>query len=181
MTIEEDFVVAGAHVRGAVLARSIDANGRVIGYAFRDPSTDVAHSANAAMLREGFAYPLAYDTQPLTERMLLAGLARSARRRKLAVWAHDSTRAFKLASEASIGERGPLIFPKLFRPCLSFLTARYHGYRGGVRSWLETEGGPTNDVVMVRGRLSRLSALVSDVGRDVSTRADPLSIVFVAR
>jgi len=75
------------------------------------------------------------------------------------VWALDRTRAFALASAGSIGVRGALIFPKLFRRCVAFLTDRFSGFRGGIREWLQSEAGPDNDVVIVDRRLRRLHEL----------------------
>jgi endonuclease YncB( thermonuclease family) len=181
MHIEEDFVVRGDFVRGSVLTRSVDPNGRVIAYAFREGAESIASSVNAAMLREGMAYPLAYDTQPPEHRALFAELARAARRARVGVWQHDKTAAFALATEASIGVRGALIFPKLFRRCVSYLGDRFHGFRGSLREWLEKEAGPGNDVMIVGGKLMRLSALVASAQRSVTTRIDATRAVFVAR
>lgn len=168
-------------VRGSVLTRSVDPTGRVIGYAFRDGAESIPSSANAAMLREGMAYPLAYDTQPPEHRALFAELARAARKARVGIWHHDRTAAFALATEASIGVRGALIFPKLFRRCVSYLTDRFHGFRGGLREWLEKEAGPGNDVMIVGGKLMRLSALVVSANRSITTRIDATRAVFVAR
>lgn len=180
--IDHDLVTRAPAVRGSILTRSIDPNGRVIAYAFRDDAPiEVASSVNAAMLRGGMAYPLAYDTQPVEDRELFARLARAARRQRLGVWAHDRTPAFGLASERSIGPHGALIFPKLFRRCLAYFADRFSGFRGDLRAWLESEAGADNDVVLVRGKLTRLSALVSGIGREVHTRLDGGPLVFVAR
>jgi len=64
-------------------------------------------------------------------RALFATLARKARRRHLGVWQLDRTRAFPLATERSIGPRGALVFPKLFRRCIRYLADRFSGYPGG--------------------------------------------------
>lgn len=151
-------------------------------YAFREGAPlDVAQSVNATLLRDGMAYPLAYDTQPDEHRALFAGLARAARSAGRGVWRLDRTPAFTLATEASIGPRGALIFPKLFRRCVGFFGARLAGFRGGIRAWLEGEGGRANDVVIAGGRLVRLSELIVEADRAVRTRVDATAIVFVAR
>ncbi|MBI2389514.1 MAG: thermonuclease family protein [Deltaproteobacteria bacterium] len=180
--VEHDFVTRARYVRGTILTRSIDPNGRVIAYAFRHVAPlHVRSSVNAEMLRAGMAYPLAYDTQPAEDRRAFAAIARLARMKKLGVWAIDRTPAFPLATERSIGPHGALIFPKLFRRCLAYVSERLSGFRGDFRAWLEGEAGADNDVVIVRGRLMRLSALVEEVGREVRTRVDGARVVFVAR
>jgi endonuclease YncB( thermonuclease family) len=142
---------------------------------------DVASSINAALLRMGLAYPLAYDTQPASERALFASIARGARARSAGVWALDRTAAFTLAGARSIDARGALVFPKLFRRCLSYLADRRAGFRGDLRAWLEREAGADNDVVIARGRLTRLSAWIDAGERAVRTRIDGATMVFVAR
>lgn len=180
--VEHDLVTRARWVRGTILTRSIDRNGRVIAYAFRDGARlEPSCSVNAAMLRAGMAYPLAYDTQPASDRRTFAAIARLARIQRLGVWALDRTAAFTLASDRSIGPHGALIFPKLFRRCLAYVSDRLSGFRGDLRAWLEGEAGADNDVVIVRGRLMRLSALVEEVGREVRTRVDGGRVVFVAR
>jgi endonuclease YncB( thermonuclease family) len=180
--IVHDYVEHAELARGTILARGVDVNGRVIAYAFTDGAAlDIARSVNATLLRDGMAYPLAYDTQPEVHRALFASFARAARRAGTGIWQHDRTGEFRLASAASIGVRGALIFPKLFRRCVAFLTDRFSGFRGGIREWLESEGGPVNDVVIVGRRLRRLSELIAEGERSVTTRTDAMKVVFVAR
>lgn len=180
--IDHDLVTHAPAVRGSILTRSIDPNGRLIAYAFRDQTTpDVAASVNAAMLRAGMAYPLAYDTQPPEHRTLFARLARTARKQSLGIWAHDRTPAFALASEHSIGPHGALIFPKLFRRCLAYFADRFSGFRGDLRTWLESEAGADNDVLLLHGKLTRLSTLIEGAVHEVRTRLDGAALVFVAR
>jgi len=180
--VEHDYVREGDHARGTIVARGVDGHGRVIAYAFRDEAPlDVARSVNATMLREGLAYPLAYDTQPDEHRAVFVRLARDAGRAARGVWALDRTREFALASAGSIGTRGALIFPKLFRRCVAFLTDRVSGFRGGIGAWLQSEAGPANDVVIVAGRLRRLHELVAHAEHGVTTTIEPTRVVFVAR
>lgn len=184
---------ANGEVRGAIATRGIDARGRVIAYAFprglgdrkQDSMTISAHvaatSANAAMLSQGMAYPLAYDTQPAEHRAAFRAIAQQARTARRGVWAVDETARFWLESERSLGEHGQLVFPKLFRRCVAFLDDRERGWEGGISQWLETEAHGDNDVVLVGRTLRRLSELVVERGAVVETRVDPTEAVFVAR
>lgn len=184
-----------AFVRGAILTRAIDPQGRVIAYALADPiaktlRTDrrtripralLRETFNAAMLARGMAYPLAYDTQPEDHRTAFASLAREARASRRGVWSRDRTKSFRLAGRGSIGARGALIFPKLFRRCVAFLEDRLAGFDGTIARWLESEAGGDNDVVMVGRELTRLSAVLGQVGEVVQTKVDVTRVVFVAR
>jgi hypothetical protein len=163
-------VVSGSVARGAILTRSVDVSGRVTAYAFRDGAVlDVERSANAMLLRDGMAYPLAYDTQPEEHRAAFATIAIDARTRRAGIWRIDHTASFSLASEGSIGPRGALILPKLFRRCVSFLAARF---RGGLRRWLKSQGGHADDVVICDRRLTRMSDLLVEAGTLVRSTLD---------
>lgn len=184
-----DAVVRCPEVRGRVVATGADPHGRVIGFAYRehdllapegpitlDRSTAL-WSANAHMLETGAAYALFYTSQPAHVRAVLRNLALAARDARRGVWAEDASRGFVLNGIASVGKRGALVFPKLFRRCITFaLEAGRVSARAFVK-WLHTTRAH-DDALFAHGHRAHMSTLLHATEDRVHLQADPLWMVF---
>jgi len=177
-----------ASVPAAILARSVDTHGRPIAYVLRDHRVHgkprchhvnaalLAQTANHAMIEGGFAYLLAYSSLPREHRRALRELAHVARAHKRGVWAHDSTtRGFELHGRRSIGPHGALVFPKLFRRCVSFLADRARGFRASLVEWL----GANERVLLPHAANVPFRSIVHERGNHVALAHDLLDLVFV--
>jgi endonuclease YncB( thermonuclease family) len=184
-----DWVQPRSEARGSIVAQSVDMHGRVIGFAYRRSAADgpipldrwlVGASANAAMLAAGAAYPLTYASLEPGVRQQLQSIAQWARDARRGVWFGDATRRFTLRGIGSVGARGALVFPKLFRRCVAFCNEDAgQGARAFV-AWLR--GTPEHDdFVWVGRRRARLSSLLTAGRHVVRLAVDPMSIVFEPR
>jgi endonuclease YncB( thermonuclease family) len=189
-----------AVVPGTILCQSADVNGRPVCYLLPgDEGRDLrdgawihvdddllARTLNARLLREGLVYPLVYTSTPFDHRRALRELAAAARAARRGVWEIDMTAQFKLEGQESIGPRGQLILPKLFRRCTDFLRDARDGFRGDLKDWLiaisrrrsrrENDRVVLNEVVEVH-----LSELIEQRNRWVSFSADLLALTFVEK
>jgi len=198
-----------ATVRGAILTKAAEVNGRPVSYVVvgRDADTLVDGTwteVDAALLRrtlnfwsldQGDAYYTVYSSTPLTHRQLLREVATAARDARRGVWALDRTANFVLESPASISpvdpafanpDEGQLILPKLFRRSIDYLKAVAKGFEGNLVDWLlaneSTPSRSENDRVVLDEHLElRLSDLLQQQNRHVVFQADPLAIVFVEK
>jgi endonuclease YncB( thermonuclease family) len=174
-------------VRGSVLTRAIDIEGRVIAYVLIAPPTDgggvdptlLLRTVNATLLRSGAVYPLAYDTQPRAHRAAFSELARRARTERIGIWRSESSRSFRLTDRCAIAHAAQIL-PKLFRRCVAYLDDRNAGARS-LRDWLESEAGGDNDVILVGDELVRLSQVMGECEGLVTVAIDSCDAVFVAR
>lgn len=185
-----------ARVRGAILSTAAEANGRPVSYVLleRDTAglkdgssidateTILRRTMNDRMLENGMAYLTVYTTTPEAHRTFLRGVAATARQARKGVWAVDRTSDFTLLNQDSIGPRGQLILPKLFRRATSYLQDRARGkFDGSLPRWIETSsqrGQSQNDPVNINGADKRLSDLIGQQGRRVQFKADVLDLVF---
>jgi endonuclease YncB( thermonuclease family) len=187
-----------ARVRGAILSQAAESNGRPISYVFlerdvgkledgsRVALTDalLKLSMNDAMVRSGLAYYTVYSSTPPAQRAYFKSLALEARAAKLGVWRVDKTAAFTLRDEASVGENGQLILPKLFRRATSYLQAVGKGFNGSIKDWLiasRTTRQPEDDAVDVNGARRNLSDLIQVSGQTVRFDADLLELTFLEK
>jgi endonuclease YncB( thermonuclease family) len=182
------------YVRGWLLTRSVDITGRVIGLAYRpdqvalaadytlEVSPDlIAESVNAEMIGRGAAYSLMYASlaKPLRDR--LVQVAKRARTKRAGVWRYDTTAGFELRGLGSIGTRGALVFPKLFRRAVSYCWDVAGGFvASAFRDWL-CDARASDDGVIYRDAVGRFSDFVRSDGKSVSLRADVLDMVFLPR
>lgn len=210
-----------ASVTATVLASRIDAHGRVIAHLLRGhlparssttaPLSDadvaahlLAETASHHLLETGLAYFLAYTSLPPSHALLLRARAAAARAHRRGVWSCDATQSgFRLHDLSSIGPRGELIFPKLFRRCVDYLAAGHTAHEASFRTWLRGHSSEAiadladlarlDDVVHVAPGAApltssavpapalatvRLSDLLQERGRRLSLRVDPLDLVF---
>jgi endonuclease YncB( thermonuclease family) len=185
-----------ARVRGAILSTAAEANGRPVSYVLleRDAAglkdgssiavdeTILRRTMNYNMLENGMAYLTVYNTTPEAHRAFLRGVSATARQAKKGVWAVDKTTDFNLENQDSVGPRGQLILPKLFRRATSYFQDRAKGkFNGSLPQWVESSslrGQSQNDSVTVGGSQKRLSDLIGQQGRRVQFKADVLDLVF---
>jgi endonuclease YncB( thermonuclease family) len=186
-------------VRGAILATAVEVNGRPISYGLLE--TDVKPYAdgiqvavtneilqktlNAKQLANGMAYLTVYSSNPTGHQVFLRGIATKARSAKLGVWSADASANFKLETKESVAQNGVLIFPKLFRRCISYLNAKAKDPSlGSFTDWLratQTRRIVEDDLVLTKGKTVRLSSLIGVNKTQLQFRADPLEIVFVEK
>ena len=191
MELFADWVQSTDERRGWIVARSVDVRGRVVGFAHRALACDedgpialgrgvIRASANAAMLAGGAAYPLSYASLEGDVRRQLIAIAREARDAGRGVWSDDATRRFPLRGIGSIGARGALVFPKLFRRCVAFCREGAEPSARAFVAWLRG-AAEHDDLVEVGRRRVRLSALLTAGRGVVRCEGDPMGMVFVPR
>jgi hypothetical protein len=186
-------------VRGAILSNAAEVNGRPISYVLLEKEakgladgmrvniTDaiLQKTLNAKQLLNGMAYLTVYSSTPETNRSFLRTLTLQARATKLGVWARDASAKFKLISKDSVGERGALILPKLFRRAVSYLNAKAKNPSlGSIKDWMissQTSGIPEDDLVKINLQTVRLSSLLTVAGNQVKFAVDTTDLVFVEK
>jgi len=170
-----------------ILSRAFDVTGRPVSYllpAEEDPPPEgelervdaalLRRSVNVRLLAASLVYLLLYESTPAANRETLRAVAARAREAGEGVWAADATASFTLERQASVGPRGALVFPKLFRRATEYLREERDAT---FPAWLR-EQGADDDEVLVGGERTRLSALVRQDGRRVTFEADLLDLVF---
>jgi len=182
-------------IPGAILTKGFDPHGRPISYALLGdapglvdggdiivPVELLAQSLNAAMIQEGFAYPLLYTSTPATHRDWLRERAAAARSQKLGVWATDSSREFVLIDRSSVcTATGTLIYPKFFRRSIDYLRQLASGeFHGDFAQWLGATQSE-NDLVVLNRLEVPLSQLFQQRNSRISCQADILDMVFVEK
>src|SRR5262245_56329276 len=124
-------------LRGLILSKSADANGRPISYVLTEGDVDdldqgqwnfvgpniLRRTVNWFLLENGHAYYTVYTSTPKAHRSVLRPIAEQARQNRRGVWSTDDTSDFILDDHDSIGPNGNLILPKLFRRCTDYLKA----------------------------------------------------------
>jgi endonuclease YncB( thermonuclease family) len=186
-------------VRGAILSTAAEGNGRPISYVLfakdvkgysdgalvKVSDAILQKTLNAKQLENGMAYLTVYSSTPQAHQVFLRGLAQKARTAKLGVWARDASANFKLVGKESVNERGALIFPKLFRRCISYLNAKAKNPSlGSITDWMistQTTGVSEDDLVNTKGQTVRLSNLLTVAGAQVKFVSDTTEIVFVEK
>jgi endonuclease YncB( thermonuclease family) len=187
-----------AEVRGAILSKAAEANGRPVSWVFLEADAPpgqsgdwvaltpdvLARTMNHRLLESGTAYYTVYTSTPL--RADLRAVAEEARQNGAGVWAEDTTDQFVLADQSSIGPDGQLILPKLFRRSTDYLKDVAKGaFDGNLDEWLvwKSQGSRSeNDKVVLLNRTEvPLSALVDQRNRTIAFQADLLDIVFVEK
>jgi endonuclease YncB( thermonuclease family) len=185
-------------VRGAILSNAAEVNGRPISYVLLEKDaknlTDgtriqltnatLQKTLNAKQLLNGMAYLTVYSSTPESHRSFLRTLTLQARASKLGVWARD-TNNFKLVNKDSVGERGALILPKLFRRAISYLNAKAKNANlGSIKDWMistQTTGISEDDLVRTNLQTVRLSSLLKVNGNQVKFGIDTTELVFVEK
>ena len=188
-----------ASVRGAILSKAAEVNGRPIAYALLESGLPAARNGtwltvddallrktlNARMLETGAAYLTVYGSTPKAHRATFREIALRARAARLGVWAADRTGSYTLRTQDDIGANGQLILPKLFRRSSDYLRDVQSGkFRGTLPAWLEASEGtnrPENDSLSLNGQRGRLSTLLEQQGDRVRFLGDVLDLVFAEK
>ncbi len=123
-----------SRVPGYLLARSTDAYGRCVGFAFAGTPTrkdgpvpigsdEIRRSVNHQLLADGVVYPTFYSSLYPEIREIFAAAVKAPRKQRKGVWSKDLTATgLKVTSLDSLQESA-YIFPKLYRRLLSYLAA----------------------------------------------------------
>jgi endonuclease YncB( thermonuclease family) len=187
-------------VRGVILSKAADANGRPISYVLTEDNAEglepgewnrvgnsvLQRSINWFLLEQGHAYYTVYTSTPISHRRVLRPLAEQARLNLLGVWSTDDSASFELENQMSIGPGGNLILPKLFRRCTDYLKARDRGFDGELTDWLRANSSGAraeNDLVLLDGVQGPVpfSSLIDQRNRTVSLEVDLFSMTFVEK
>jgi endonuclease YncB( thermonuclease family) len=187
-------------IAGAILSTAVERNGRPVAYTLLEKDADgfddgnsinlnaelLRKTLNFKLLEQGFAYLNLYSSVPLSHRLVLQTVSRTARSEKLGVWAVDRTANFTLDDLTSITPpNGQLIYPKLFRRCTDYLKAVNKGFRGNLKEWLlstENTSTPENDAVLLNGKTEvKLSDLILQQNNRIVFQADTINVVFIER
>lgn len=186
-------------VRGAILSKAAEANGRPISYVILENDAALFEEGdwvkvdrallektmNYCLLEEGIAYYTVYTSTPFIHRKLLHKIASKARDANKGIWELDMTTEFVLEDQDSICPDGQLILPKLFRRCTDYLKDVNKGFKGNLKDWLisvSTGSRNENDNVVVHNYLElQLSDLIEQRNRRIIFKADLLDIMFVEK
>ncbi len=187
-------------VRGAILSKGVDANGRPISYVLLEADVDdlqdgeptrvdeelLPKTLNHRLLGQGMAYYTVYTSTPAIHRWYLRDVAAGARGDDRGVWELNATSNFELNDQDSIGPNGQLILPKLFRRCTDYLKAVEKGFMGNLVDWMiEISATPSrseNDRVLIDESIEvNFSDLIEQRNRQIAFQADLLNIVFVEK
>ena len=187
-------------LRGLILSKAADANGRPISYVLTGGDADnldhgqwnfvgqniLQRTVNWFLLENGHAYYTVYTSTPKSHRSVLRPIAEQARQNGSGVWSTDDTSDFILDDHESIGPNGNLILPKLFRRCTDYLKAVERGFDGELTDWMRANSSgarPENDQVLLDGVQGPVpfSALIEQRNRHIALEVDLSSMTFVEK
>jgi endonuclease YncB( thermonuclease family) len=177
-------------VRGYILSRALEANGRPVAFAFAGdpPAADgtetflrpalLRRSLNFRLVRNGHAYPLFYDTLFADLRRTLTTASGEAQAAGRGIWASDRTKTgVKVATQRDLEQQG-VVFPKLFRRLTSYLREGV-GPIADFVAWLEQTLEQVVDLSN-NGNFTHFDNLVEVNNDTVSMNLAPDQIVFVS-
>ncbi|HEX4815783.1 MAG TPA: lamin tail domain-containing protein [Nonomuraea sp.] len=156
-------------VRGHVLTNGVDANGRLIAFAYAGdhaapdgtsvfldgPLLD--DSVNAALLAAGLVYPAFYATLPADLRTHLAEMSAAARDKALptGIWPRSTADPDGPAVVADLAAAEQLVmWPKLFRRIVPYLAEGFQDF-DGFDAWLRADPVHRDDELFLIDRLER--------------------------
>jgi endonuclease YncB( thermonuclease family) len=186
-------------VRGAILSKAVDVNGRPIVYVLLEEQASLLNygdwvkvdadllknTINYRLLAEGIAYYTVYTSTPYIHRKILSKVSLEALCANKGIWSLDMTSEFVLDDQDSIGPQGQLILPKLFRRCTDYLKDVKNGFKGNLADWLikvSTGSRNENDQVVIHDYLEvKLSDLIDQRNNKIVFKADLLDIMFVEK
>ncbi|MEW9548169.1 lamin tail domain-containing protein [Nonomuraea sp. NPDC050783] len=181
-------------LRGHVLSNGIDANGRLIAFAYAGdhPGPDGAAvfldgpladgSVNALLLAAGLAYPAFYATLPAGLRTHLAGVSAQAREKALAsgLWPRSTGDPDGPATITDLRAAEQLVmWPKLFRRLVPYLAEGF-GDLTHFDAWLRADPVNRDDQLFLLDTLERgnLHDVVRASGRQIQLTAWPERFVI---
>ena len=181
-------------VQGYILSRALDVHGRPVSFLFRGPApfadgskvllnaAVLKKSLNYAMVRDGNAYPLFYDTLFKQLRDELATAAKAARAAKKGLWSKNVTKSgFKAAGLADL-ETKLIVYPKLFRRLADYFEGGGAGIAGFIPSQAAiSQKNPKKDqVVEPNGNFTHFDNVLNFKSGKLSMKYDPEDIVFIS-
>jgi hypothetical protein len=179
---DEEWRVLAAHpatVPGYILTNFADQYGRslALGFAGRSGKPDgsvvtadekwVQQSVNFQLLKEGLVYPIFYANQLMQIRQFLSVAVAEARSTQAGLWSVDrTTKGFSVTGYSSLTEDA-VIFPKLFRRLMGYLSQHEGMGLAGLTNYLTVnsdrlilaaEGTPTTmfDLLQIEGQRIQL-------------------------
>jgi endonuclease YncB( thermonuclease family) len=181
-------------VRGHVLSRGVDADGRVVAFvhpgdAVEPDGADVwvdeeraGASVGARLLASGDAYPAFYATLPASLREPLAELSRGARERRppAGLWPRSTADPDGPATVADLATLETLVmWPKLFRRIVPYLAGGFGDF-DGFDAWLRAEPVDRDDELLLldRGERGRLHDIVRAAGDEIALTVWPEDFVI---
>lgn len=181
-------------VPGYILSRSLDVHGRPVSFLYKGaaPFTDgkqvmvnpaiLKKSLNFAMIRDGNAYPLFYDTLFMQLRVELAKAAKAARTAKKGMWKQNVTKAGFKANGLPDLETARVIFPKLFRRLADYFESGRAGLAGFI-AWQAaiSQNDPKKDQVQEpNGNFTHFDNVLSFKAGKLSMKFEPEDLVFIS-
>jgi endonuclease YncB( thermonuclease family) len=181
---------------GFIVSRSLEIHGRPVAFAFAGaPPNDgdgramadgdeifldrtlLRQSLNYALVRDGHAYPLFYDTLFADLRGELANAARRARQAGRGAWPRDASERGLMVDDAIDLEADGVIFPKLFRRLSEYLGEGIGGLDGFL-SWLAATREQVLDLLTTN--VTHFDNLVAVENDTVRMLGRPEDLVFIS-
>ena len=192
------------YVPAFVLTRGADGYGRLIAYILLAQDVDnlihntsipvseelLKRTLNYKMLANGMAYYTGYGRMPPEHRHTFIEQSNDARKHERGIWnskvAPDPRAPFSLVDEGSLGRKGQLILPKLFRRCIAYQFAvNADDYRGNLTHWMQrtrlVPGAENTDLVHVRHQTEPVpfDELIRCDGQTIQLLEDPVNMLFL--
>lgn len=178
--------------RGYVLTRTLDTHGRIISFVFpgEAPEVDGAQvfldearmnqSFNAALVREGWAYPAFYTTLPISLKDELAALTDQARQAGRGFWPHAEATPTDAATVPDLATLETLvIWPKLFRRLARYF-AQGDPPLSGFETWLRADPVNRDDRLILPDReLGNMHDVIVIEGNTLRMRHDPEDLIIL--
>ncbi|MEV6038412.1 hypothetical protein AB0L65_45200 [Nonomuraea sp. NPDC052116] len=185
-------------IRGHVLTNGVDANGRLIGFAyagdppgadgadgadgaavFLDPAL-VDASANGTLLAGGLVYPAFYATLPAQLRTHLAEVSQAARGKAAGIWPGSTADPNGAATVTGLADaEGLVMWPKLFRRLVPYLAAGFTDF-DGFDAWLRADPVNRDDEVFLLTKLERgnLHDVIKGAGQQIQLTVWPEEFII---
>lgn len=179
-------------LRGHVLTNGVDANGRLIGFAyagdppgadgasvFLDPALADA-SANGTLLAGGLVYPAFYATLPAQLRTHLAEVSQAARGKAAGIWPGSTADPNGAATVTGLADaEGLVMWPKLFRRLVPYLAAGFTDF-DGFDAWLRADPVNRDDEVFLLTNLERgnLHDVIKGAGQQIQLTVWPEEFII---
>jgi len=177
--------------QGFILSKELDVHGRPVSFVFVGAPDDdgewihltpsmTGKSLNYKLLKQGYAYPLFYDSLYADLRQVMTAAAKEAQRNRRGIWQTRPTEAVRLKVNDVAHQISPTIYPKLFRRLRDYFAAENAGL-SGLAAWMNEKG--ENDEVWQLPEWNRthFDNVLKIQGNKIALQRDPLNLVFVSR
>lgn len=193
-------------VRASVMTRAIDPFGRPVSFVFPGNAPERSgsevflrpdrfdSSLNAALIREGHAYPAYYSARNVNGQRVgglpgdlrdhLTDLVIDSYNAGKGVWAYDqTTSSFSVRRMEDLHQLA--IWPKLYRRLAKFYDdeTASHGTLNGFIDWLRTDRSSRDDLLLVipTGELMNISDILDVTATTLAMQYEPEELVVVPR